>query len=133
MIGNIYYILGIIMLIRLTYSIVNFKKIHSLREWLIKFKEISGKIPTKNDFRSKEEISLYESNSIMILFELIWLICGLFSGNQIIFIGLLIYFLLLKLITKKIGFTILDKIVMFINIILRFSVYSWMIFNHFIN
>lgn len=133
MIGNIYYILGIIVLIRLTYNIVNFKKMHSLREWLIKFKEISGKIPTKNDFRSKEEISLYESNSIMILFELIWLICGLFSGNQIIFIGLLIYFVLLKLITKKIGFTILDKIVMFINIILRFGVYSLIIFNHFIN
>ena len=119
------------MLIRLIYCIINFKKIHSLREWLIKFKEISGKVPTKDDFRSKEEISLYESNSIMILFEFIWIICGLLSGNKLIFLGLIIYFVLLKMITKRIGFTMLDRVVMFVNIILRFSVYSWMIVNHF--
>ena len=133
MIGNIYYIIGIIMLIRLTYMIVNFKKIHSLREWLIKFKEISGKIPTKKDFRDKEEVSLYETNTVMMLFELLWLLCGLFSGNQIIFLGLIFYFILLKLITKKIGFTLLDKILMFLNILIRFGIYFWMIINHFIN
>jgi hypothetical protein len=133
MIGNIYYIIGIIMLIRLTYMIVNFKKIHSLREWLIKFKEISGKIPTKKDFRDKEEVSLYETNTVMMLFELLWLLCGLFSGNQIIFLGLIVYFILLKLITKKIGFTLLDKILMFLNILIRFGIYFWMIINHFIN
>ena len=121
------------MLIRLIYSIINFKKIHSLREWLIKFKEISGKVPTKKDFRSKEEISLYESNSIMILFEFIWILCGLLSGNKLIFLGLIVYFALLKITTKRIGFTMLDRVVMFVNIILRFSVYSWMIINHFIN
>jgi hypothetical protein len=131
MIGNIYYIIGIIMLIRLIYSIINFKKIHSLREWMIKFKEISGKVPTKNDFRSKEEISLYESNSIMILFEFIWIICGLFSGNKLIFMGLLLYFIFLRLISKKARFTVLDKIFFFLNMLLRFSVYSWMIVNHF--
>ena len=133
MIGNIYYIIGIIMLIRLTYMIANFKKIHSLREWLIKFKEISGKIPTKKDFRDKEEVSLYETNTVMMLFELLWLLCGLFSGNQIIFLGLIVYFILLKLITKKIGFTLLDKILMFLNILIRFGIYFWMIINHFIN
>ena len=131
MIGNIYYIIGIIMLIRLIYGIINFKKIHSLREWLIKFKEISGKVPTKDDFRSKEEISLYESNSIMILFEFIWILCGLLSGNKLIFLGLIVYFALLKIITKRIGFTMLDRVAIFVNIILRFSVYSWMIINHF--
>jgi len=131
MIGNIYYTIGLIILIRLIYCIINFNKIYSLREWIIKFKEISGKIPTKKDFRNKKEVLLYESNSIMILFEFTWLVFGLFSGNQILFIGLILYFIFLRLLSKKARFTILDKIFFFLNILLRFGVYSWMIVNHF--
>jgi hypothetical protein len=131
MIGNIYYIIGVIILIRLIYCIKNFSKIYSLREWMIKFKEISGKIPTKKDFRNKEEVSLYESNAIMIFFEFTWLVFGLFSGNQILFAGLILYFIFLRLISKKARFTVLDKIFFFLNILLRFGIYSWMIVNHF--
>lgn len=131
MIGNIYYIIGTIILIRLIYCFKNFSKIYSLREWAIKFKEISGKIPTKKDFRNKEEVSLYESNAIMIFFEFTWLVFGLFSGNQILFIGLILYFIFLRLISKKARFTVLDKIFFFLNMLLRFGIYSWMIVNHF--
>jgi hypothetical protein len=132
MFENIYYLFGTIIILRLIYYIINFKKLYAIREWLDKYNVISETLPKKNDFRTELEKSMFDSNSVMLLYEVIWFVLGFLTVNKIIFLYMLFYFIFLKIISKKIKFTIIDKIVIFSNTIIRLIIYSILIINHFI-
>lgn len=132
MFENIYYLFGTIIILRLIYYIINFKKLYAIREWLDKYNVISETLPKKNDFRTELEKSMFDNNSFMLLYEVIWFVLGFLTVNKIIFLYMLFYFIFLKIISKKIKFTIIDKIVIFSNTIIRLIIYSILIINHFI-
>ena len=58
MIGNIYYLIGVLVVLSTVSSILKFGKLYSLKEWKEKYEKIIGRKPSKRDFRSKKEYSL---------------------------------------------------------------------------
>jgi hypothetical protein len=58
MIGNIYYLTGVLVLLSLLSVILKFRKIYSVNEWKEKYEKITGKKPLKREYRNKKEYSL---------------------------------------------------------------------------
>jgi hypothetical protein len=131
MIGNIYYLIGILVLLSLLSVILKFKKIYLVSEWKEKYEKITGKKPLKREYRNKSEYSLQESVGILGLFELFWMIFGFFTGNWYLFGITLALSYLLNLILKPFRFSILHKLTSFAFLLGRLCLYLYLIVNHF--
>ena len=131
MLGHIYYIIGLFVLVTILTHLSKFKKIQSVIEWVDKFKNVTGKQPQKEDYRSKEELNLFLGISILAVIEFIWIICGLVTSSWYIFLSLFIYSIIIRLIIKPIKFTLFGKIMILHFIIVKFLVYLYLIINHF--
>jgi hypothetical protein len=131
MIGNIYYIIGILVCLSVISTILRFKRLYSIKEWKEKYEKIIGKKPGKKDFRTKKEYSLSESLSILFLFEIIWILFGFFTSNWYLFIGLILFSTILDFILKPIKFTLIYKLSIFTFILAKLCLYLYLIVNHF--
>lgn len=131
MIGNIYYLIGVLVLLSLLSVILKFRKLYSIKEWKEKYEKITGNKPTKKEFRNKKEYSLHESAGILGLFELLWIICGFFTGNWYLFAVVLVVSYSLNLILKPFKFSLLHKLTSFTFLLGRLCLYLYLIVNHF--
>lgn len=131
MIGNIYYLIGVLVVLSTISTILKFGKLYSLKEWKEKYEKIVGRKPSKRDFRSKKEYSLSESSNILGVFELIWIIAGLFTGNWYLFAIVLTISYLFNLILKPFKFSITHKLTSFTFLLCRLCLYLYLIVNHF--
>jgi len=131
MMGNIYYLIGVLVVLILFRSILKFGKLYSLKEWKEKYEKIIGRKPSKKDFRSKKEYSLSESSNILGLFEVIWIIGGFFTGSWYIFGTMILVSYILNIILNPIKFTIVHKLTSFTFLLTRLFVYLYLIVNHF--
>lgn len=131
MLGHIYYAIGLFVLISLITYIIKFKKITSVREWVEKFKTVTGKDPKKDDYRSKEELNLLIGISTLSLGEVMWTLGGLLTGSWYVFLSIFVYDIILNLLINPIKFTLFGKIVILHFIVLKFLVYLYLIINHF--
>ena len=131
MIGNIYYLIGVLVVLSTISSILKFGKLYSLKEWKEKYEKIIGRKPSKRDFRSKKEYSLSESSNILGLFELIWIIGGFFTASWYLFGIMILISYTLNVILNPIKFTILHKFVSFTFLLSRLCLYLYLIVNHF--
>lgn len=130
--SHIYYILGIIILISNISYILKFNKIYSVLEWYMVFKEITGKKPRINEFRKKEDYKLFINRNILSMIEIVWILIGLFTSGWIFFLFIISYLTTANLAFYKIKFSFISKISSFIFAIIRISIYSYLIINHFI-
>jgi len=112
-------------------SIIRFKRIVFVKEWFIKFKEVSGKAPTAKDFRSKKDLTLHTNQNLLGGIELLWILLGLITHNWPIFLFIFITSIMLKVIFGKIKYTLVGKIVSMKFLIFRILVYSLLIINQF--
>lgn len=131
MIGNIYYLIGVLVVLSTLSSILKFDKLYSLKEWKEKYEKIIGRKPNKRDFRSKKEYSLSESSNILGLFELIWIIGGFFTSSWYMFGVIMLLSYILNIILNPIKFTILHKLISFTFLLSRLCLYLYLIVNHF--
>ena len=131
MLGHVYYTFGLIIIVSLLTILVKFNKISNIREWYTKFKKVTDKIPKEKDFRSKEEYTLYNSFTSLIMFEFTWTILGLLTNSWYIFLSLFIITLIINLIRKPIEFTIIDKVLGFKLILIKLLIYLYLVINHF--
>lgn len=131
MLGHIYYAIGLFVLVSLITYITRFKKIIFLREWVEKFKNVTGRDPKREDYRSEEELNLFIGISILGTVEFIWLFCGLLTSSWYVFLSIFVYAMILNLLIKPIKFTLFGKIIIFHFIILKFLLYLYLIINHF--
>ena len=131
MVGNIYYLIGVLVVLSTISTILKFRKIYSLKEWKEKYEKIVGRTPKKRDFRNKNEYSLLESSEILVIFELIWIIGGLFTLSWYIFGIVLLLFYILNVILYPIKFTILHKLASITLLLTRLCLYLYLIVNHF--
>ncbi len=131
MIGNIYYLIGVLVVLSTVSSILKFGKLYSLKEWKEKYEKIIGRKPSKRDFRSKKEYSLSESSNILGLFELIWIIGGFFTASWYLFGIMMLLSYILNIILNPVKFTILHKFVSFTFLLSRLCLYLYLIVNHF--
>jgi type III secretory pathway component EscU len=131
MIGNIYYLIGVLVVLSTVSSILKFGKLYSLKEWKEKYEKIIGRKPSKRDFRSKKEYSLSESSNILGLFELIWIIGGFFTASWYLFLIMMLLSYIINIILNPVKFTILHKFVSFTFLLSRLCLYLYLIVNHF--
>lgn len=130
MLGDIYYLLGVLTSITLFYHLVNFKRFEKISEWIVSFKKVTGKSPEVKDYREGDYNFLLKRN-IYAIFESIWSILGILSSNWFVFIGIFIYTKLFGMAIKDIRFTLFGKL-MFLKLILgKFVIYAFLVLNHF--
>ena len=131
MIGHIYYAIGLLVAFSILSIILRFRKIYSTKEWIEKYEKVTGKKPIRKDYRSREEYSASETSSILSSIELMWIIGGFITNSWYVFGSLLVISFLLNLIIKPIKFTFFHKYISLSFLILKFSVYLYLIINHF--
>lgn len=131
MLGHIYYAIGLITLLSLMSIIVKFKKINSIREWFDRYKEITGKTPEKKDFRSKEENDLYNGALVLLTFEFIWVIGGLLTTSWYVFLSILLISIIIGSLVRPIRHSIVGRTITLLFLLFKFSVYLFLVINHF--
>lgn len=131
MLVTIYYLVGILVFLSVLSNTLRFRKIYSVKEWREKYEKIIGKKPERKNYRTKKEYSLLESYNILSLFEFLWIFMGLFTGSWYVFVALLLMSYIFNLILNPIKWSIFYKISTFTFIIIKISLYLYLIVNHF--
>jgi len=112
-------------------AVIQFKKINFVKEWYVKFIEVTGKSPKASDFRSKKDLNLHTNRNMLGGLELLWVLIGLSTSNWVIFLFIFITSIMLKVIFGKIRYTLIGKIITLKFLIFRILVYSLLIINQF--
>jgi hypothetical protein len=129
--ANLYYISGILIFLSCLSSLLRFNRIYKIKEWYTKFKNITGQEPSLVDYRKKGDKKLYINHNFLLGFELIWIILGFFTNNNLIFLSILVVNLIINISFGKKKFTLPYKIISFSFLLLRTSLYLLLIVNHF--
>ena len=129
--GHIYYLIGILVCILILSLLSKHKKSLDIRKWYVKFKQVTGEKPTKEQFRSKEEFKIFEESNSIMLIELIWIIGGLITSSWYIFLCILFLSFIQTKLLKPFRFTFLYNIASLSFLFSKFFVYLFMIINHF--
>ena len=130
--GHIYYIIGIIVLLSNISFIFKFNRIFYVLEWYTTFTDVTGSKPKLNDFRKKEDYNIFTNRNILSAFEIFWILIGLFTMNWLYFLIIVFYITIVNLVFYKRKFSIMSKVSSFIFALVRISIYSYLIINHFI-
>lgn len=131
MLGNIYYFLGLFVLICSFSNLINFFKFSKVRHWILTYQKVTGKEIIRKDFRSVEEYNIFTIFSLFILTEFTWFTVGLVSSSWYIFLGLITIGLLVRLISRSFNFNIVSITLGFINQLIKFLTILFLILNHF--
>ncbi len=131
MFAHIFYLIGVLFVIRTISSIKSFQSLHSIKEWRAIYLEKIGRVPKDSEYRDKKELDLYQTNLALNMVEIIWLLIGLFTTNIYIFLSIIFMFIFISRIQKSFAFTVFEKSLSMIFIISRFSLYLLLIVNHF--
>jgi hypothetical protein len=130
--SHIYYIFGLIVLLSNISFIFKFNKIFSVLEWYTVFNEVTGSKPKLNEFRKKEDYNIFTNRNILSTFEIFWILIGLFTTNWLYFLIIIFYITIVNIVFYKSKFSIMSKMSSFIFALVRISIYSYLIVNHFI-
>jgi hypothetical protein len=131
MLGHIYYTLGLIPLLMTLAIIIKLRDYNRVKEWYSKFEKVTGGKPKQEDFRSTDEYSIYTGVSGIMILDFIWIILGLLTQSWYIFLFILSFTIVLNIIKKAISLDIISRLTTAIIIITKFSVYLYLIINHF--
>jgi hypothetical protein len=130
MIGDIFYFIGLLVLIMSSSNLINFLKFFEIRKWALTFKKVTGNDVDRKDFKSNEDYNIFTIYSTFFLFESIWILLGLITSSWYIFLGLTTISVLVRLINfLKIDF--ISKILGFSFQIIKFLIVLALILNHF--
>jgi hypothetical protein len=131
MFAHIFYSIGVLFIIRAISSIRRFSRYHSIKEWRNLYYEVIGRDPKDSEFRDKEELDIYQTNLALNILEITWLLVGLFTSNIYLFLIMIVLFFVVDIFSKSFRFTIFEKTISIIFILLRFFVYLLFIVNDF--
>ena len=129
--SDIFWFFGFAFFINLFGLIFNFKKVNYAFEWFFKFKEVTGRKPTRHEFRNDRDYNLFTNRSFIGLFEFIWILFGILTSQWLFFSIILIVSLLIKFGLEKWRFSKIDYFVRYLFVIFRCFAYLIMIINHF--
>jgi hypothetical protein len=130
MLIDIYYIIGIFILLSIISKLLIFNKLLSIVEWYEKFEKVTGNKPVKSDFDKESDYSLFIS-SFPLIAEGFWIIFGLITNNWFIFLFLMVYSKLSGMLFKKTKYSLFSKFVFMQNLLVKSSLYGFMIINNF--
>lgn len=131
MLAHIFYSIGVLFIIRAISSIYRFRRYNSIKEWRAVYSLVIGRNPKDSEFRSKEELDIYQTNIAFNIVEITWLLIGLFTSNIYIFLTMIAMFFIFDIFSKSFRFTIFEKTLSMLFILIRFFVYLLLIVNDF--
>lgn len=131
MIGDLFYIIGLFVLIISFSNAINFIKFTGIRRWALTYRKVTGNDVLKKDFKSNEDYNIFTIYSLFLLVEIIWFIIGLVSSSWYIFLSLLCISLFLIFLNKYFRYNIIFTFIGFIFSYLKFTVILFLILNHF--
>jgi len=81
-IGNIYYALGIFVIIKMVYSIFEGGSLSETEEWKMRFSATVGRKPKESEFRSKKEFETMNAHYAIGIVEIAWCLIGFFFSGR---------------------------------------------------
>lgn len=132
MIGHFFYFLGLIIVLFNLFTFSKFKRIFDLREWMIKFKELTGRNPVSTDYRKEDDKEILTVWSLTIILTSSWLFFGLLTKSWYVYLFLIVMNTLINLVVKSVGeFNNLSFVIYFIRSFVTLFVITFLIMNHF--
>jgi hypothetical protein len=123
MFNYIFYSIGLLIIINLLLVLATFKKRFFVIEWYDKYQKLIGKKPTREEFRSENDYKLFKSQGLTNIIESLWVILGLITPYWYVFLGIIIYGKICKIIFNKIKYNFLSRIVIIQNILIKLIAY----------
>lgn len=128
---DIYYLIGVLVAILNIGCLYKHKKVFDVTEWIFKFKEITGKNPTTQDFRDGNSYVVLLTWSITVILTVFWLFVGLFSRNWPLFLAIMGFNVILNRLLRKIKYNSVKRYVLVLKSLVITSFIVFMIINHF--
>jgi hypothetical protein len=130
--SDIFYGVGFLIILLNISCLFKYRRIFEVKEWLFKYKKVTGKNPTKDDFRNKNDIELLLTWSYTVIVTVIWMIFGLLSTNWIIFIILFMSNILLNAVSNLLDkYQSIKLFIKFIKSLIVTIVITFLIVNHY--
>jgi hypothetical protein len=130
--GHLFYLFGLIVLFFNIFNISKYKRIFELREWMIKFKKVTGRNPVVTEYRKNDDKDILTTWSVSVIFTSFWIFLGLLTKNWYVFLFIILLNTFINLITRVVGeFSIFSFIMQFVKNILILFVVIFLILNHF--
>lgn len=129
--GNLFYLLGILVFLTLLSNLINLNKYYSIRYWINSFKKVTGKEPRSEDFRQKSDYDVYLVYSAFSILQFFWYLIGITSGSWPVFSILILANFLILRITYSLPQTFVGKTILHLHLLLKVVVVIALIMNHF--
>jgi hypothetical protein len=128
---DVFYFIGLLLILIDILILSKYFKYVKIDEWVTKYAKVTGKIVNRQDFK-EGDFELFIFYKISLLFNFLWLFCGIITRDWIVFISTLSILLLIDIIINKIGkFTIYSKMVKFTRSFLLLCLMLFLVLNHF--
>jgi hypothetical protein len=130
--GDFFYSIGLFIIILNLASLLQYKKIFDITEWLSKYKLVTGKNPVIEDFRNKGDHDLLLFWSFTVVSTVMWMLFGLLSNQWGVF--LFIFLVNIALNSAKKIFSSIRKIKLLLTFIKSFiglSIIVFLVLNYF--
>jgi hypothetical protein len=131
MLGNIFYFVGLFILICSFSNLINFFKFSKIRHWILTYQKVTGKEINRKDFKSVEEYNIFTIFSLFILSEFVWFTVGLVSSSWYVFLILISTSLFIRLLSRSLNFNVISITLGFFNQLFKFLTILFLILNHF--
>jgi hypothetical protein len=129
MLSNIFYFIGLFVLLSNLLLITRFLDYLFLKEFYNKFQKVTGKKPEKKDLTQ----SNYDFLNFLIVntfFTVVWFFIGLLSNNWLIFLLYFIYNPIIEVVYRS-NIKFISNAVEFIRVLLDVSIVGLLVINHF--
>ena len=90
LLGNLYYIIGLIPFMLSLSNVFNYFRFFAIKNWIVKFKKVTGKEPLGKDYRSDGDHNFFLAYGISSLIISLWLLLGIITNSWYIYILLII-------------------------------------------
>ncbi len=131
LIGNLYYIFGLIPLILSLSNVFNYFKFFTIKNWALKFKKVTGKEPSNKDYRSDGDYHFFITYGVSSLIISFWLLLGVITNSWYIYILIIISNIIILRIGNKIKNDNLNMIMGFLLTTIKCLIIYALIMNHF--
>lgn len=131
MCSEIFYAIGVIIILLNIFSLFNYKTMFEANEWLIKYKKIVGKSPLQEEIRNKGDFKMLMIWAITVLLTVIWMIFGLLTGYWPIFLVIFITNISFNYISRFTSYQKIKLFLRFIKSIVMISSIIFIILNHY--
>ena len=129
--SDFFYSIGLLIIIFNLSSLIQYRKIFDITEWLTKYKLITGKDAVFEDFKNKNDYDLLLFWSFTVVSTVVWMLFGLLSNQWMIFLFVFLINIALNRVKNSLNKRI-KLILTFTKSFLGLSIISFLVINYFL-